>query len=339
MREWIRFKLTVLTPAFISGADQKESEFRAASVRGLLRWWWRATVGHLYALPELAVHEARIFGSTSEGLKSCVSVSVQEKLIAQMSRASRLPRSGQTYPWREGRSQDILPYLAYGPVSILPRRERHPDGKAKEAIFNDINGKPFKDPRFMRPAIAPGSELGVRLAWIPGRLTEIQITELTQAMCAWVSLGGLGSRSRKGWGLLEGQLESASTRGLLESTRQAWRFCQTDLQENGKPLPNPLPSYPQLAFRRIVKDSQSFERWEQALGSIGLKYKNLRPRGESRWIAGDADPRRASSLLISMIRGPDRKLRGLLCLLPCRRSGSQDGEREMRSFIQQLEER
>ena len=47
-----------VTPAFLSGADQKEAEFRAPSVRGLLRWWTRA-LGY-------AELEKTLFGSAGD---------------------------------------------------------------------------------------------------------------------------------------------------------------------------------------------------------------------------------------------------------------------------------
>ena len=48
-----------VTPAFLSGADQKEAEFRAPSVRGLLRWWTRA-LGYSAEL------EKTLFGSAGD---------------------------------------------------------------------------------------------------------------------------------------------------------------------------------------------------------------------------------------------------------------------------------
>ena len=48
-----------VTPAFLSGADQTEAEFRAPSVRGLLRWWTRA-LGYSAEL------EKTLFGSAGD---------------------------------------------------------------------------------------------------------------------------------------------------------------------------------------------------------------------------------------------------------------------------------
>lgn len=43
----VRIALTFLTPAFIAGYDNRNStEFRIASLKGLLRFWWRTFHGN-----------------------------------------------------------------------------------------------------------------------------------------------------------------------------------------------------------------------------------------------------------------------------------------------------
>ena len=50
------YDVEVVTPMFLSGADQQKVEIRAASIKGQLRWWWRAMNGHL-SLEELKKQE------------------------------------------------------------------------------------------------------------------------------------------------------------------------------------------------------------------------------------------------------------------------------------------
>lgn len=50
----------IVTPMFISGADQQKAELRAPSIKGCLRFWYRAID------PEYAKHEARIFGGAGD---------------------------------------------------------------------------------------------------------------------------------------------------------------------------------------------------------------------------------------------------------------------------------
>jgi CRISPR-associated protein Cmr1 len=67
----------VVTPLFLGGADGQAEGFRLASLKGTLRWWWRALHYADFmreaqgsrgrALAELHRSEARLFGSADEG--------------------------------------------------------------------------------------------------------------------------------------------------------------------------------------------------------------------------------------------------------------------------------
>jgi len=74
----ITFTCETITPMFLSGADGQTPELRAPSIKGALRFWWRALNGHL-ALPELKKQEGSIFGDTSR--KSKFSICVIPKRI------------------------------------------------------------------------------------------------------------------------------------------------------------------------------------------------------------------------------------------------------------------
>ena len=66
MMETIKFECEVITPMFLGGADGKSAELRAPSIKGALRFWWRAMNGHL-SLKDLHEKEAEIFGSSNGG--------------------------------------------------------------------------------------------------------------------------------------------------------------------------------------------------------------------------------------------------------------------------------
>ena len=76
-RERIEFDCEILTPMFLGGADQN-AELRAASIKGLLRYWWRVASGYrFHAALELYSAEAKLFGSPDDGSgKSKVMVEV-----------------------------------------------------------------------------------------------------------------------------------------------------------------------------------------------------------------------------------------------------------------------
>ena len=60
----ITFECEVITPMFLAGADGVTPELRPPSIKGALRFWWRALNGHL-ELSELKRIEGKIFGDTS----------------------------------------------------------------------------------------------------------------------------------------------------------------------------------------------------------------------------------------------------------------------------------
>lgn len=75
--EQIKFECRSVTPMFMYGADGSTPELRPASIKGILRFWWRAMHGDL-GLEKLHELEGKIFGST-EG-RSSFTVRVIEKL-------------------------------------------------------------------------------------------------------------------------------------------------------------------------------------------------------------------------------------------------------------------
>lgn len=68
LAEPVRITLETVTPLFLGGAEPAgPSELRAASIRGLLRFWWRALAGGALGSANLrALHKAEtdVFGST-----------------------------------------------------------------------------------------------------------------------------------------------------------------------------------------------------------------------------------------------------------------------------------
>ena len=78
--EKITFTCETITPMFLAGADGMTPELRAPSIKGALRFWWRAMNGDL-SLEELKRREAEIFGGTSPARRSSVVISVSPNEI------------------------------------------------------------------------------------------------------------------------------------------------------------------------------------------------------------------------------------------------------------------
>lgn len=87
------YNLEFITPCFCSGANQAQAEIRASSIRGHLRWWFRALGG-------TQEQESEVFGSAAgnEGCASALIVRVLMKSLGQLWRPERVdPNSPTAY--------------------------------------------------------------------------------------------------------------------------------------------------------------------------------------------------------------------------------------------------
>ncbi len=71
------FECETITPMFLAGADGKTPELRAPSIKGALRFWWRAMNGNLKE--NLLENEGKLFGCSEEKIgRSKIIVKVKE---------------------------------------------------------------------------------------------------------------------------------------------------------------------------------------------------------------------------------------------------------------------
>jgi len=157
----------VVTPLFMGGADPKIPELRVPGIKGTLRFWWRAQAysspkGGLKAIKEL---EGQIFGSTKHG---------QSRVVMEITQKKQEPNSDIFFRGRNG-----LMYLGYGPIE-----------------------KGNLDRKYLKPPI--DATLNIRIITKDEddrALGDSEIAEkISRALIAMGLFGGLGSRSRRGFG-------------------------------------------------------------------------------------------------------------------------------------------
>jgi CRISPR-associated protein Cmr1 len=73
----VSFELEVVTPLFLGGADGKTAELRPPSIRGAMRFWFRAMMGGIVGgnIEALKKLEADVFGDTDKA--SCFNLSLR----------------------------------------------------------------------------------------------------------------------------------------------------------------------------------------------------------------------------------------------------------------------
>jgi CRISPR-associated protein Cmr1 len=114
-------KFRVVTPLFMSGSDKSKSELRVPSIKGVLRFWWRAlALGRLGSVSKVREEESRIFGSAGNDVGQ-----------ARVHLRLKLPEDVIQYKdpiLRYADGEPVGPgarYLAYGVVGSSKQEEKY----------------------------------------------------------------------------------------------------------------------------------------------------------------------------------------------------------------------
>jgi len=233
--ERMEFEVEIITPLFLGGADPKKAELRAPSIKGALRFWWRALYG-TNNLRDMKERESELFGSTEQ--RSSFSLHLTE-LSGAKPVLSKLPRGRLVPVESKGKKFNIsiIDYLAFGLHDY--------DKKKKQTIY-------------IREHIPSGAKFKLTLC-LKGNSAKEQILN---SLGLLVHYGGLGARSRNGFGSL-----------------------------HAKGLPNPLKkdgglkSFTGFSEKSILFDGfEERQRWEDALSDIGIAYRSARISLEPRHV-------------------------------------------------------
>jgi CRISPR-associated protein Cmr6 len=195
----------LLTPAFLAGASQNQSDcdLRPATLRGLLRWWWRTMhAGHL-SRADLLRLESAIWGDTKAG--GAVRLTVERKNS----------RSPVRYDFKSG----------YGPKTEFKKANElqdSPDRKTSQGLFylsygmDDAGRKRWYAPPESAWTISLSARETKKNLLIPADLILEQAKSALWLLCHY---GGMGAKCRKGFGSLRIQAGLAGiTLGSLKKT-------------------------------------------------------------------------------------------------------------------------
>ncbi len=171
----------VTTPLFCAGVDRAGAELRPGSFKGLLRFWWRALAwsrmgGDLAAIRK---KEETLFGSSRTGQSK-----VRLRLTPQQQPTCL--NKGRQLKVRGTHAAVVGPgvrYLGYGVM---------------EAVAN--RGKGTKEGQLTRDCLLPPLSFKVELTC--RRPEADDLASVTDALKALGLLGGMGAKSRKGFGSL-----------------------------------------------------------------------------------------------------------------------------------------
>ncbi len=261
----MEFELETVTPMFMGGADPRQSELRAPSIKGAMRFWWRAMNGHL-ALDELRRQEAEIFGGSGENQarRSSVSLRITPAVIPAQDKKENLwdeldkISKGKSYKSPSPKSDGIF-YLLYS--GMMPNQEK--------AYIR--TGFPFK---------------------LIFRFDKEE--NLKHAVAGWwcsVYFGGFGSRARRGGGNLriisiEDKSNKLKTllldfiaKGNTSEEVANWLKANFTVAKNivneGKEILS-ISDYSNLIGSKFIIAQTYKETWIESLNEIGQIFKKFR---------------------------------------------------------------
>lgn len=240
--------LDVITPLFGGGVHVESDEsrrqlkrpdpvtaVRGASIRGQLRFWWRATRGsQCDSIGQMRALESRLWGAASSPGRIALAVrgrlSTREEPVFEMRQAN----SGKWNPRPLGHARSV----AYATFPLQPPGSK--PMRLEPGVLHWVQGRPSVEVVFDQGAM-------------PSEEAEREWHAIERAIDAWLMFGGLGGRTRRGFGAVDGG---------VPCNPMAWL---NDWQHGA----SKLPGVPSLAGAELRPMGRRFPSAMQAL-SAGL---------------------------------------------------------------------
>lgn len=171
----------LITPLYGGGVKPATSDpvttIRATEVRGHLRFWWRACcAANFSSLVELKKSEGRLWGDTSNAAKVLVEVNIKEGKIGK-------PETVFKVGYNPKGKLDTLASDKVAPYAAFPML---PEDHEKKKLG------------WQSESVQLGIEFTVTL-----RYPKDKEHELFAALWAWEIFGGIGARTRRGFGAIQ----------------------------------------------------------------------------------------------------------------------------------------
>ena len=275
-------RFRVLTPLFCVGSSPDRPELRLPSFKGVLRFWWRALAWPRLDgdLGRIQRAEDALFGS-SGGVQSHLSMRLP---------AFPEPKSGRPPETLKDPGGTVVGegsrYLGYGVMEAFNSR-----------------GKNTRAGQLTRACLLPPFEFTVRFR--ARSLSDDERSSLRDALFALGTLGGIGSKSRKGYGSLclerlsmDGEEEWTAPQSAGDLAKSIGASLRTGASDDR------LPEYTALSrsARHVVLSSGEREPL-RVLDLVGRELIRFRSWGHRGKILGNEDSERRFSDDHDMMKG------------------------------------
>ncbi len=185
LKDTFTVPLKLISPAFLrGGTDDSQGVLRVATLRGLLRWWWRYLFRSIMKEQDVKNLEAEVWGAI-----------LNDKPHASLA-ALRLI----SHPERS----NIVPFNKEEKTRQMPRRFRQHRTSGIAYLSYGMDERVRGETR-RRMVLEPGAEWTLEITARAGKtLTAAQVLDHVKlALMTLCAFGGVGSRSRKGFGSLD----------------------------------------------------------------------------------------------------------------------------------------
>ncbi len=250
------FEFTTLTPmmggGLVGGVPNPIRPITAQTVRGHLRFWWRATVGAQHAdTAALREAEQAIWGGPKCKSRVTLGVTLEAKQLPAPTRAyASLDR-----PWGF-KKYDAAMY------ALFPGRP--PEGEGPQ------NGKQLIE-------LGLGFTVNITISDFPADPSAERVeAAIFPALRAWANFGGVGARTRRGVGAIW------SEQLAFESPQEASKF----VARYARPGVRPWPTLAAVVAREGFEDTSA--AWNDVVGQLrdfrqGEDHARDDRFGRSRW--------------------------------------------------------
>ncbi|RMD63764.1 type III-B CRISPR module RAMP protein Cmr6, partial [Candidatus Parcubacteria bacterium] len=253
--------LELVTPAFLAGANQQaeDCDLRSATMRGLLRWWWRTMHAGFLDVKTLRALEAAIWGDTNSG----------GAVRIELSQIKASPPALHSHP-HEKRSG--LRYVAYGMDEKSKGHRKQRYRLDPPAFWNlRLIARPTQFPN--EADISQSKQQRVSLS--AGRVLE----QAKAALWLLCNYGGVGSKSRKGFGsLVAEQNDLTSLEDCQRIARNLRQHCSMDSTFSTTLAVSPSISDPDVQCTTIsvgpTFPEEVLERIGRAYSAVASRFKH-----------------------------------------------------------------
>ncbi|WP_341325697.1 type III-B CRISPR module RAMP protein Cmr1 [Methylotuvimicrobium sp. KM2] len=278
-------KYEIVTPIFIGGADANDKpELRPPSIKGALRFWWRA------------LHWGRYLREQDNDDIAALNV-LHEKEAELFGAATRENRYGQ------GLFQlKLTDVKTQGIEKSWPKNNEGGAGFLGYGLDATQSGDPH------RKGIANGTftlQLGFKKT-----ANEEHIQQLEDTLIIWGMLGGLGSRARRGFGSVA--MTSLNGHSYRFDTTAAYFDAISQRLNAFDPAPS-MPIYTAFSQTSRIVDAGQGRDVKLLMNRLGDRYREARKRAgrglnklpfglplAGNYGEADEDNRRAGSLLMHL---------------------------------------